>query len=88
MLPRLIDFRARFVEGDPRVVRAIYGALGASDSVRDATALAKGLLLVDRCIKTITDPALRSEVEAIAILMRPPPQTPLPLAQDALLLDF
>lgn len=41
----LVDFRARFVEGDPRIVRAMREGLGTSlDSIRDATALAEGLL--------------------------------------------
>ncbi|OQD91952.1 hypothetical protein PENSOL_c046G06824 [Penicillium solitum] len=79
----LIDFRARFVEGEPRVVRAMREDLGASlDSIRDAAALAEGLLLVDRCIETMADTGIRAEIEAIATLMRPPPQTPLPSSQD------
>ncbi|KXG47601.1 uncharacterized protein PGRI_014710 [Penicillium griseofulvum] len=82
----LIDFRARFVEGDPHVIRAMREGLGSSlNLIRDATALAEGLLLVDRCIDTLKDGALKSEVMAIANEMRPPPQTPLPHIQ---LLDF
>ncbi|OQE95431.1 hypothetical protein PENNAL_c0002G06995, partial [Penicillium nalgiovense] len=75
----LIDFRARFVEGDPRVVRAIREGLGATSlrAIRDAAAFAEGLLLVDRCIKTTKDNALKVEVESIASIIRPPPQTPL-----------
>lgn len=87
----LIDFRARFVEGEPRVVRAMREDLGASlDSIRDAAALAEGLLLVDRCIETMADTGIRAEIEAIATLMRPPPQTPLPSSQDMeqLVMDF
>ena len=85
----LIDFRARFVEGDPRVVRAMREGLGASfNAIRDVTAFAEGLLLVARCIETMTDATIKAEVEAIAALMRPPPQTPLPTQDDGLLLDF
>ncbi|KAF4769324.1 hypothetical protein HAV15_008478 [Penicillium sp. str.  len=65
--------------------------LGTSlDSIRDATAFAEGLLLVERCIETMKDDAIKSEVEAIAALMRPPPQTPLPSSQDVgqLAMDF
>ncbi|KAJ5510252.1 hypothetical protein N7453_002355 [Penicillium expansum] len=52
--------------------------LGASlSSIRDATAFAEGLLLVERCIETMKDSAIKAEVEAIATAMRPPPQTPL-----------
>jgi hypothetical protein len=74
----LIDFRARFVEGDPRVTRAMHEGLGASlNIIRDATAMAEGLLLLDQCIGTLSDEVLRTEVTAIVAEMRPPPQTPL-----------
>ncbi|KGO38653.1 hypothetical protein PEX1_096490 [Penicillium expansum] len=63
----LIDFRARFVEGDPRVVRAMREGLGASlNAVLDATAFAEGLMLVDRCIETMKDETVKAEVGAIA----------------------
>ena len=84
----LIDFRARFVEGDLRVVHAMREGLGASlDSIRDAATFAEGLLLVDRCIEAMTDTGIKAEVEAIAAVMRPPPQTPLPSSQDGELPD-
>ncbi|KAG0156312.1 hypothetical protein PDIDSM_3489 [Penicillium digitatum] len=74
----LIDFRARFVEGDPRVVRAMREGLGTSlNAVRDAIAFAEGLMLVDRCFETMKDETIKAEVGAIATLVRPPPQTPL-----------
>lgn len=79
------------MEGDPRIVRAMRKGLGTSlDSIRDATAFAEGLLLVERCIETMKDDAIKSEVEAIAALMRPPPQIPLPSSQDVgqLAMDF
>ncbi|KAI2690531.1 hypothetical protein CBS147355_982 [Penicillium roqueforti] len=74
----LVDFRARFVEGDPRVTRAMREGLGTSlNAIRDTIAFAEGLLLVDRCIEMVKNDAVRLEVEAIASMMRPPPETPL-----------
>ncbi|OQD72258.1 hypothetical protein PENPOL_c001G06617 [Penicillium polonicum] len=81
----LVDFRARFIEGDPRVVRVMNEGLGASrNTIRDTIAFAEGLLLVDRCIETLSDDALKQEVQAIANAMRPTPQTPLsgPFTED------
>ncbi|QQK48378.1 reverse transcriptase [Penicillium digitatum] len=84
----LIDFRARFVEGDPRVVRAMREGLGTSlNAVRDAIAFAEGLMLVDRCFETMKDETIEAEVGAIATLVRPPPQTPLS-PHDQLAMDF
>ncbi|EKV13320.1 hypothetical protein PDIG_39320 [Penicillium digitatum PHI26] len=84
----LIDFRARFVEGDPRVVRAMREGLGTSlNAVRDAIAFAEGLMLVDRCFETMKDETIKAEVGAIATLVRPPPQTPLS-PHDQLAMDF
>ncbi|CAI7594711.1 unnamed protein product [Penicillium glandicola] len=90
-LAGLVDFRARFVEGDPRVVRAMRDGLGAVSlrAIRDAAAFAEGLLLVDRCIETMEDNDLRHQVEAIAAAMRPPPQTPLaPQDNEPIMPDF
>ncbi|KAJ5494861.1 hypothetical protein N7463_010948 [Penicillium fimorum] len=85
----LIDFRARFVEGDLRVVRAMREELGASlNAIRDAAAFAEGLLLMDRCIDTMKNDTIKAEVEAIATLMRPPPQTPLALQDEQLSTEF
>ena len=59
--------------------------LGASrNTIRDNIAFAEGLLLVDRCIETLSDDALKQEVQAIANAMRPTPQTPLsgPFTED------
>ncbi|KAJ5977292.1 hypothetical protein N7501_000634 [Penicillium viridicatum] len=51
---------------------------------------AEGLLLVGRCVETLKDDSVKAEVEAIASLMRPPPQTPLhaqdPLARNTIIL--
>ncbi|KAJ6178163.1 hypothetical protein N7519_008624 [Penicillium mononematosum] len=59
----LIDFRARFVEGDPRVVRAMREGPGVSlNLIRDAITFAEGLLLIDRCIETIKDDTLKLEL--------------------------
>ncbi|KAJ5955954.1 hypothetical protein N7501_010233 [Penicillium viridicatum] len=80
-----VDFRARFVEGDARVVRAMHEGLGPSlNTIRDTIALAEGLLLVDRCIDTLKDDALKREVQTIANVMRPTPQAPLtgPFTED------
>ncbi|KAJ5530351.1 hypothetical protein N7527_003744 [Penicillium freii] len=74
----LVDFRARFIEGDPRVVRAMNEGLGESrNTIRDTIAFAEGLLLVDRCIETLSDDVLKQEVQTISSAMRPTPQTPL-----------
>ncbi|KAJ5968259.1 hypothetical protein N7501_004507 [Penicillium viridicatum] len=52
--------------------------LGPSlNTIRDTIAFAEGLLLVDRCIETLKDNVLKLEVQAIANMMRPTPQTPL-----------
>lgn len=65
--------------------------LGATSlrAIRDAAAFAEGLLLVDRCIETTKDNALKVEVESIASIMRPPPQTPLQLQDEGVIMaDF
>jgi hypothetical protein len=70
----LVDFRARFVEGDARVVRAMHEGLGPSlNTIRDTIAFTEGLLLVDHCIITLKDDVLKWEVQMIVNVMRPIP---------------
>ncbi|KAJ5207516.1 hypothetical protein N7491_001855 [Penicillium cf. griseofulvum] len=64
------------------------GLWASLNTIRDAAAFAEGLLLVDRCIETMKDDTMKPEVEAIANLMQPPPQPPLPLQHGQVFADF
>ena len=69
----LADFRARLTrltDGDPSVARHLRKSHiivdVIHDAIHDALNYKEGLLLLDRCIETIADPALRDYVTEIS----------------------
>jgi hypothetical protein len=70
-LRRLID------SGDPQTIRIVRKGIGDHDIIKDTIAFAEGILLLERCLKTLEDSDLKDTVQAIASQFQPPPQTPL-----------
>jgi hypothetical protein len=73
---RVVESHAQQTGEAPLLSHALQALLGNRDLIHDVLGLATGLLFLDKCLETITDPELKREVEQICNELRAPLPAP------------